>query len=103
MKVSSVSFSIVSKGSSVSRDESVLYALFILLCQVNALLNEVTLKESQRTEIDRFIEEIATELRSIPEGKVRPVSYSFGMIYTSKLIKLSCSYRPCRIGWKNST
>ncbi|CAF2982692.1 unnamed protein product [Rotaria sp. Silwood2] len=42
--------------------------------KVNALLNEVTLKENQRIEIDQFIEEVSNELKSIPQGKIRHLS-----------------------------
>ncbi|CAF1245798.1 unnamed protein product [Adineta steineri] len=42
--------------------------------KVNALLNEVTLKENQRNEIDQFIEQISNELKSIPQGKIRELS-----------------------------
>ncbi|CAF1346478.1 unnamed protein product, partial [Adineta ricciae] len=42
--------------------------------KVNALLNEVTLKESQRHEINEFIEQVSNELKSIPQGKVRELS-----------------------------
>ncbi len=43
------------------------------LFKVNALLNEVTLKENQRQEIDQFIETISNEIKSIPQGKLRDV------------------------------
>ena len=49
----------------------------LFLFQVNALLNEVTLKESQRREIDQFIETISKELKSIPQGKIREVKPRF--------------------------
>jgi len=42
--------------------------------KVNELIHEVQLKESQSQEIDRFIEEISNEFRSIPQGKIRPLS-----------------------------
>jgi hypothetical protein len=39
------------------------------------LLNEVTLKENQRIEIDEFIDKISNEIKSIPQGKIRHVRY----------------------------
>ena len=43
---------------------------------MTALLNEVTMRDASRQDIDQFIDEISTELRSIPQGKVRNVSSS---------------------------
>lgn len=43
------------------------------MIQVNALLNEVTLKDHQREEIEQFIQTISKELKSIPQGKIREV------------------------------
>lgn len=51
-----------------------LWKLISFVSKVNALLNEVTLKDKQRIEIDEFIEKISTELKSIPQGKIRDLS-----------------------------
>lgn len=45
--------------------------------QVNALLNEVTLKDNQRQEIEQFIATISKDLKSIPQGKIREVKCHF--------------------------
>jgi hypothetical protein len=49
----------------------------IIYFKVNALLNEVTLKENQRIEIDQFIEQISNDIKSIPQGKIRHVNHTF--------------------------
>ncbi|CAF0827834.1 unnamed protein product [Rotaria sordida] len=55
-------------------ESEITYHSTVTKMKVNALLNEVTLKESQRSEIDQFIEEISNELKSIPQGKIRHLS-----------------------------
>ncbi|CAF4909355.1 unnamed protein product, partial [Rotaria magnacalcarata] len=47
---------------------------YVELILVNALLNEVTLKNNQRTVIDQFIKKITDEIKSIPQGKIRRLS-----------------------------
>jgi hypothetical protein len=53
-----------------------------LIFQVNALLNEVTLKDHQREEIERFIQTISNELKSIPQGKIREVKLPIYSVYS---------------------
>ncbi|CAF4667241.1 unnamed protein product [Rotaria sp. Silwood1] len=55
-------------------ESEITYHSTVTKMKVNALLNEVRLKENQRTEIDQFIEEISNELKSIPQGKIRHLS-----------------------------
>jgi len=47
------------------------------------LLNEVTLKENQRIEIDEFIDKISNEIKSIPQGKIRHVRYILFLFFYS--------------------
>jgi hypothetical protein len=61
-------------------------------------LNEVTLKENQRHEIDQFIERISNEMKSIPQGKIRDVwNHSFPFLFPliSRL-----AIKNVRMAWK---
>ncbi|CAF0806483.1 unnamed protein product, partial [Didymodactylos carnosus] len=52
-------------------ESEIFYDSTVTQMKITELLNEVNLKQKQRMEIEKFIENVSKTIRSIPEGKTK--------------------------------